>query len=116
MRMVHYVDGTEYRGVSQWDWIFRYKNPRYGEGYAKLAKDPSAVTKKNKRNYATKVKEYRVPVKRMTMNEWLAYSGQLPEDSATAAQKDSLAKLPKEKPNYLPPDEEESTADTTSKN
>ena len=46
VRMVHYHDGTEYRGVSLFHWYFKGKNPRYGDGYPKLVKDPAAEYKK----------------------------------------------------------------------
>lgn len=48
VRMNHYIKGIEYRGVSAWKYIFRNKNPRTGEGYPEILKDPTAVKKKKK--------------------------------------------------------------------
>lgn len=41
VRLVHYHDGYEYRGVSLFEWYFMYKNPRAGEGYKTIKQDPS---------------------------------------------------------------------------
>ena len=46
VRMEHYHDGYEYRGVNWFTYIFKYKNPRYGKGYPDLVKDPSANVKR----------------------------------------------------------------------
>lgn len=42
VRMVHYHDGYEYRGVNLFVYLLKYKNPRYGRGFEKPVKDPSA--------------------------------------------------------------------------
>ncbi|MDX2191085.1 MAG: hypothetical protein SFY32_14585 [Bacteroidota bacterium] len=50
VRMEHYHDGYEYRGVSLFEYIFKFKNPRYGNGFPEPTKDPSAVYDKKKKN------------------------------------------------------------------
>lgn len=52
--MVHYHMGYEYRGVSLWDWHFKYKNPRYGEGYPTLVNDPTIENPTKKRSLIKK--------------------------------------------------------------
>ena len=96
VRMVHYHTGYEYRGVSLWDWHFKYKNPRYGQGYGFLSKDPAAVHKKNKGKFVTKVPDNRTYVKPPTIEEWVKLTtppekkGGLVEDStATNTNKNS---------------------------
>lgn len=46
VRMEHYHNGDEFRGVSLFNYIFRYKNPRTGNGFPEIVKDPAAVVKK----------------------------------------------------------------------
>ena len=46
VRMEHYHNGDEFRGVSLFDYIFKYKNPRTGNGFPELVKDPAAQVKK----------------------------------------------------------------------
>lgn len=69
MQMVHYHNGLEYRGVTLWEWFFKYKNPRYGEGYGVLVKDPAAIYG-NKSHYTTRVKARRTYVKPPTEEQW----------------------------------------------
>ncbi|MDX2196295.1 MAG: hypothetical protein NW207_07750 [Cytophagales bacterium] len=45
VEMVHYHDGTEYRGTI-WYKFIRNKNPRYGYWYPNMVKDPGALHKK----------------------------------------------------------------------
>ncbi|MFN0050032.1 MAG: hypothetical protein ACKVOU_12995 [Cytophagales bacterium] len=71
VRMVHYHTGVEYRGVNLFEWFFKFKNPRYGEGYGELVKDPNALYGKSKSRYTTRVKDRRTYVKPPTEEQWV---------------------------------------------
>lgn len=71
VRMVHYHFGTEYRGVSVWEWWFKFRNPRYGQGYNELVKDPSSLYGKNKNKYTTRVRSRRTYVKPLSEEAWV---------------------------------------------
>lgn len=51
VRMVHYHNGDEYRGVNLFTYLFKNKNPRYGWGYPNLVKEPNAVPNADKNGY-----------------------------------------------------------------
>lgn len=89
--MVHYHNGLEYRGVTLWEWFFKYKNPRYGEGYGVLVKDPAAMYGKSKSHYTTRVKARRTYVKPPTEEQW-ANMLNPPVDSSSLSKGDTTSK------------------------
>ncbi len=120
VRMVHYHYGEEYRGVSLWDWFFKYKNPRQGQGYGSLAKDPAAVHKKNKGRYITRVKDNRTYARIPTEEEWIKLtnppkpkSGLV--DTSTTNKKEKEPTKKEKKASLTPDETEEEPADTTNK-
>lgn len=56
VRMVHFHNGDEYRGVSLFTYLFKNKNPRYGWGFPNLVKDPNGVENPDKNGYDKKSK------------------------------------------------------------
>lgn len=56
VRMMHYHNGDEFRGVNKFTYFFKNKNPRYGWGYPNLVKDPNAVDEADKNVYDQKSK------------------------------------------------------------
>ncbi len=97
MQMVHYHNGLEYRGVTLWEWFFKYKNPRYGEGYGVLVKDPAAIYGKNKSHYTTRVKARRTYVKPPTEEQWVNMLNP-PVDSTSLTKTDEKKEIVDNKP------------------
>ncbi len=58
VKMVHYHNGDEFRGVSLFTYLFKNKNPRYGWGFPNLVKDPNGVQDPNKNGFDKKSKAY----------------------------------------------------------
>lgn len=58
VRMVHYHNGDEFRGVNLFTYLFKNKNPRYGWGFPTLVKDPNGIVNPDKNGYSKKSKAY----------------------------------------------------------